>query len=132
MCLWGDLNLMCQYSCWSIWVLIHVCDYSEVVVILFFPLTNNGPLKGHVSNFTLWYINTSLTYLLSSTHPIHFSFRYVSEKSFDIWKGLDWYFWPMCLWKYCKWLGSFWWWKVLIKFMLAIGSIMAGDRVIVI
>ena len=31
---WGDLLFTCQYFCWSIWVLILVCDCSEVAVIL--------------------------------------------------------------------------------------------------
>ena len=94
-------------------------------------LISNGHMKGNVSNLPSFCINIFLTDLLSSSHSRHIYFRYGGEKLLDIWKGLDWYCWLMCVCTCWHWLGPLWWIKVFTKFMLKIGSIMFGERIIV-
>ena len=68
-----------------------------------FFLINNGPLKGRVSGLPKFFINTFPNSFLSSLHPIHSSFSYVGEKFFGIWKDVDWYCWPIFLFKNWRW-----------------------------
>ena len=101
------------------------CSISDFFLII------NGPLKGHVSNFISCYISNSLTSLLSSPHPKHFSFRYGGKKLFGLWKGLDWCCWPVCLCICWIWFGTLWLWKVLLKFQLKTVSIIFEEFVVV-
>ena len=76
--------------------------WSNCSLAAFF-LINNGPLKGRVSGLPKFFINTFPNSFLSSLHPIHSSFRYVGEKFFGIWKDVDWYCWPIFLFKNWRW-----------------------------
>ena len=63
--------------------------------IVFVFLINGGPLKGHVSSFPSLCITSPLNYFFSRPYTIHFSFRYVGENLFDLWKDMYWYYWPV-------------------------------------
>ena len=116
--LWGDLSFMSQYYFLSLWFLINVFDYSEVDVLVFFSLIKTGPLKVHVSKFSLMLQQYFLNSLLSSSHSILFYFGYGGEKLFGLWKYLDWYSLPVCLCTNWRWLVPFILLKVFPKFML--------------
>ena len=96
---WCVNNIGEVFGSWS----IRSCSISE------FFLTNNGPLKGIVCKFPSFWINIYINYLLLSPHKRQFYFRYRGDNFLDIWKYLDWYCWPIGLWKFWIWFGPFWW-----------------------
>ena len=118
---------MTWYWCINIFVEIFGSLSLFIIVIKemlsYKTIMNNGPLKGNVSNFPSCFINNSLPYLLSSPHPKVFYFGFGIEKFFDIWKYIDWYCWSVDLWTCWCWFVTFWWWKLLPKFLLEMVSI---------
>ena len=122
--------------------MIHVCDYSGVVVLwVTFLFMYNGPLKGKFSSFTSYCINNYLTHLLLIPHTIQYCLSYEFYEVLGIWKDLVWYCWLLFLCWYC-WLVflcwcsllvflrmclslfvTFWCWNLLPKFLLTMGSI---------
>ena len=81
------------FGYWSMFMIVLKKNFSWWIFI-----DQNGVLKGHVSNFPSCFISSSLTFLLSNTHPKYFSFRYEVENLLDIWNILYWYCLPICLW----------------------------------
>ena len=124
---------------WAWCVRIHVEVFGSLSMFVIFLkemlsccllLIENGPMKGHVSNFTPCCINTPLNWLLPSPHPISPPLRYIGEKLLDIWKYLDWYCWTVCLCTCWIWLAPFWWWKAFPNLFLTIFSIMVEEQAV--
>ena len=128
---WEVLNFMRQCYCWSFFCLHQCLQFCIFYLLLIIICDKNSPLKGHVSNFTLCCINDYLTSLLSSTNPIHLIFRYGGEKFLNIWKGLDWYYWLVCLCPFWHCLQPFWWWNAFPKLLWGMKSTMFGELVVV-
>ena len=77
----------------------------------------------HYFFLDLCFINSSLNFLLSITHP-NFFFRYIIEKFLGIWEDLDWYCWPVGLWRCWFWFGTLCQKKALPNFLLTIWPIL--------
>ena len=69
-------------------------------------MINNAPIKMYVSSFLSNFINNYLNSLFSRPHPIHFSFGYIGENFFDIWKDMGWYCWPVCVFTNWRWSAN--------------------------
>ena len=117
--LWGPeldvltflLKSLGLYQClWLLWRSYYLAEFLLIKRVLW--------KGGRILNLTSWCINNYLTSLLLMAHAIKIYFRFGSDKFIDLWKDLDWYCWPVCLWKCWNWLGLLWWrkwWSQCVK-----------------
>ena len=112
---WGINSLVEDISFWSMFMIVLKDMFS-----LYILLDEQGfPERIFFQFFIILHYNYLTPLLLIPTVVL----RYGMHKVLDIWKDLDWYCWTLGLWIFWRWFGTFWW-KVLLKFLSTIGSIM--------